>query len=231
VAETSKTVSEALRLLAVVAAAPGSIADLTRRMDLSRTVVQRLLTTLQEHGFVLRLPDGRYALGTAVIDLAGRAGTPLRLLATPHLDALAQRLNETVVLTMRQAEEGVSAAQVVAPDRMVRVEFPPGYRHPLHIGAGGRAILLGPDDPGYATSVNEVQPGVAGLAAPVRGADGVAIASVGVIVPVERFADPPALAKPVIATARALSAALATASGTAAGTAPLLQTAGSKERP
>ena len=221
-AETSKTVGEALRLVAVVAEAPGSIADLTRRMNLSRTVVQRLLITLQEHGFVLRLPDGRFALGTAVADLAGRVGTPLRLIAAPHLDALARRLNETVVLTMRQGDEGVSVAQVVAPDRMVRVEFPPGYRHPLSMGAGGRAILLESSKPGYAVSVNEVQQGVAGLASPVRGAGGVAVASVGVIVPVERFRESPALAKPVIETARAVTAALADGAAT-----PTLKLAGS----
>jgi DNA-binding IclR family transcriptional regulator len=232
-AETSKTVSEALRLLTVVAEAPGSVADLARRLESSRTVVQRLLATLRAHGFVMRLPDGRFALGTAVTDLAGRVGTPLRLLAARHLEALAHRLNETVVLTLRQASEGVSVAQVVAPDRMVRVEYPPGFRHPLHVAAGGRAILAALDAAtraaeadrsptpetlraalgrarkrGYAVSVNELQQGVAGLAAPVLGPGGLAVASVGVIVPVERFQESAELAAAVIDCARAVSAAL-----------------------
>jgi len=233
-AETSKTVSEALTLLTVVAEAPGSIADLARRVDSPRTVVQRLLATLRKQAFVMRLPDGRYALGTAVTDLSGRVGTPLRLVAARHLEALAQRLNETVVLTLRQAGEGVSVAQVVAPDRMVRVEYPPGFRHPLHVAAGGRAILAALDDAtrasetnrapdpaalltmlsrarkrGYAVSVNELQQGVAGLAAPVLGPGGLAVASVGVIVPVERFTESADLATAVIDCARAVSAALA----------------------
>jgi DNA-binding IclR family transcriptional regulator len=57
-----------------------------------------------------------------------------------------------------------------------------GSRHPLHQGAAGRAILLG-REPGaapYVVTTGELQSGARGLAAPVRGTEGLE-ASVGIV--------------------------------------------------
>ena len=62
------------------------------------------------------------------------------------------------------------------------VSYRIGSRHPLRQGAAGKAILLG-RDPGsaaYAVTEGELQAGARGLAAPVRGVEGLE-ASVGIV--------------------------------------------------
>lgn len=234
-AETSKTVDHALRLLRELGgpAGAGSIAELTRRMGLSRTVVQRLLVTLQEHGFVHRDAGGEYALGMTILDLAIRVRTPLRRVAAALLAQLVAAVGETAVLTLRDGDEAVSADQVGAAGHIVRVEYPPGVRHPLTRAAAGRAILAFADERalrralatvddqdllrrqlaecrerGYAVSVNELSTGAAGFAAPIVDQSGVAVASIGVILPVQRFPGPAQLPELVVRAGREASRAL-----------------------
>jgi DNA-binding IclR family transcriptional regulator len=63
------------------------------------------------------------------------------------------------------------------------VSYRVGSRHPLEQGAAGKAILLGRSaaaDHPYEVTEGELQPGARGLAAPVRGVDGLE-ASVGIV--------------------------------------------------
>lgn len=231
-AETSKTVDQALRLLRELGspAGPGTIADLTRRLGLTRTVVQRLLVTLREHGFVHREEGGRYLLGMTIFDLATRVETPIRRIAAPLLAHLVAVLNETAVLTLRDGDEAVSVDQASADGHIVRVEYPPGLRHPLIVAAAGRAILAWSDerttarlvhaagDPealrgqlaqcrqqGYAVSVNELRAGAAGFSAPIIGPSGSAVASIGIILPVHRFSENTLIIDEVIGAGREAS--------------------------
>lgn len=231
-AETSKTAAHALRLLLELGEQDGSTADLVRRSGLHRTVVQRLLATLREQGFVARRPDGQLTLGPVIPDLAARMQSPVRAVAAAPMLVLSRRLNETVALTVRDGDDAVSAAQIGAVGHFVRAEYPPGHRHPLSLAAAGRAILSGADDKtlerflradpalgeqleeirrvGYAISADELGHGAAGIAAPVFDRSGVAIAAVGIITPMDRFPDEAEISGPVLATARTISDALAT---------------------
>jgi len=224
VPETSKTAGQALRLLLALGDGGASVAELTRRLGMHRTVVQRLLSTLREHGFVHRTPGGDYELGMTLVELATRVDNPVRRAARQPMLTLFERVSETVALTVREGDDAVSADQLVVPGRLVRAEYPPGFRHPLDRAAAGRAILafadpatvarLGrPDDPdladirrrGYAVTSNELSEGAAGLAAPVLGAAGYAVASVGVVAPADRFPPEAELAGPVVEAAGRIS--------------------------
>ena len=112
-AETSKTVDQALRMLAEIGSArgPGTVAELAARLGVPRTVANRLLATLRAHGFVHRGPDARYALGVALVDLAGRVEGRLRTVAAPLLAGLAEELDETAILTIRDGAEAVAVDQ------------------------------------------------------------------------------------------------------------------------
>jgi DNA-binding IclR family transcriptional regulator len=233
VPETSKTVSQSLRLLLALGDGGGSVAALSRRLDLHRTVTQRLLATLREHGFVQRTADGDYQLGMALVDLASRVDNPVRRAAQQPMLHLFEQVAETVALTVREGDEAVSADQLVVPGRLVRAEYPPGFRHPLDRAAAGRAILAFADPAtvsrlvtagsdgealaaglaeirraGFAFTSNELSQGAAGLAAPVRDGTGYAVASVGIVAPSERFPAPERVAGLVTATAAEISRAL-----------------------
>lgn len=217
-AETSKTVDQALRLLAEVGSprGPGTVAELAQRLGVPRTVAHRLLATLREHGFVHRGPDARYGLGVALFDLAGRVQARLREVAAPLLAELAERLAETAILTVRDGASAVAVDQYRAGRHLVAIDYRPGIHHPLTVAAAGLAILAWADDAeaaravrapgapgladrlagiralGYAESAAEFQSGVCGVSAPVFDASGTPIASIGVVVPEARYpaADP-----------------------------------------
>lgn len=213
-AEISKTVDQALRLLAELGAGgSGSAAELARRTGLNRTVVHRLLATLQRHQAVRRR-DGSFELGLGLVALGRAVEVGVREAAGPALEHLVAQLDETAVLALPDDGTAVAVDQVVCSRQPLQVRYQPGYRHPLTRGAHGRAILafagddalaavldrLG-DDPalrrrlarvrerGYETSHDELQLGTSGVAAPVRDYRGRVVASIGVVAPTQRLAD------------------------------------------
>lgn len=231
--ETSKTVDRALILLRAVGEhAPASSADLARRTGLNRTVVHRLLATLEQHGFVRRSAHG-YGIGTAPLELADRVETSVRERARPVMRRLAHEFAETAVLSVVDGDEAVALDQVFGGRHMVQVRYRPGFRHSLAVGAHGRAILAFADESvtqtllaaapepaalrellaltrerGWAFSHDELQLGASGLAVPLFDGRGRAIASVGIVAPVARFPDTACLAAATVAAVAAEMPAL-----------------------
>jgi DNA-binding IclR family transcriptional regulator len=231
--ETSKTVDQALVLLkAIAAGGPGSTTELARRTSLHRTVAYRLLATFDRHGFVRRLGD-RWELGIALLGLGQQVEPELRQVARPSLAGLVAVTGETAVLSVPDSDQAVVLDQIPATGHVVRVEYPPGFRHPLSLGGHGRAILAycapelvervlaGVDEveglraelasiraSGYATSHDELRSGAWGLAVPVLGADDRVMGSIGVVTPVSRLPDEAGLVPVVAAAARAIGARL-----------------------
>jgi DNA-binding IclR family transcriptional regulator len=169
------------------------VRELAAELGVHRAVVYRLVATLELHGLVRRDGDGRHRLGTGVLSLARGVEADVQGAALPVLTRLAEELAATATLTVADGDEAV-ALLVVEPTRApMHVAYRPGRRHPLRLGATGKAILAGrpavagePEEValarerGYATSTGEIQPGAVGIAAPVVVA-GRADASVGAV--------------------------------------------------
>ncbi len=175
---------------------------------MGRTVVARLVATLEAHDLVRRTADG-VDLGFGLVGLADQVSRTVREAARPHMQRLAAVFNETVVLAVVDGDDAVAVDQVVPEGRVVRVHYHPGTRHPLAVAAHGRAMLahldratvarVTGDDPdlaaelehirarGHATSHDELEDGVAGLAAAVLGDGGLAVAALGVVAPAGRL--------------------------------------------
>ena len=207
--EQSKTVDSALAVLALVAHGDGapSAASLARALRLSRTAVARLLATLEVHGLVRRTDQG-WAPGLGLLALAAGVEPELRHLARAELERLAERFDETAVLSMRDGDEAVAVEQVVGGAGVVQINYRTGTRHPLEVAASGRALL---DDaaPGAVVSQGELEPGVRGIAAAVRGRDGRPVASVALVAPAHRFPPDAVVATAVTESARRISEGLA----------------------
>ncbi|GHF58883.1 DNA-binding IclR family transcriptional regulator [Amycolatopsis bartoniae] len=181
-AEGSLTLDRGLALLQAVADAGGeaaTISELATRIGASRAAVYRLLVPLGERGLVRR--DGnKVRLGVAVLRLAGQVVPQLREVARPVLRALAERTGATAHLSIAEGDQ-VEAVAVVEPSwTNVHVAYRVGTRHPAGTGAAGKALALRQSGRGWAVSTGEIQRGVTGLAAPVRGVPGLR-ASVGVL--------------------------------------------------
>ena len=182
-AESSQTLDRGLRLLELVARAdaPLTVTEVAARLGLSRTVVYRLLTTLQEHGLVGRRSDGRVVLGLGVLSLAHAVHPLLRSAAGPVLRRLAEDSGATAHLTVLDGTDALAVAVVEPSWTDYHVGYRVGTRHSPERGAAGRAILAGRrGERGYVVTAGELQPGAHGIAAPVGEVGGVE-ASVGVV--------------------------------------------------
>lgn len=196
---TLQTLDRGLQALEIISEHPAglSITDLATRLDVHRTIVYRLVTTLEARGLVARAADGRIHLGGGIVVLASRLEPHLQAAARPALEALAEATGATAFISVARGEEAV-AILVAEPDRpLLRVGYRVGSRHPLTRGAAGIAILAGrpeaPDDAeavrrcrrdGFSITRGELQVGAVGVASPLGGAgraSGGLAACVGVV--------------------------------------------------
>lgn len=199
--ETSQTLDRGLRVLKVLSASPEglTVTELSHRLEVNRTVVYRLISTLEQHGLVRRDARSRLFVGLGVLHLASGVQPLLRDLAMPVLRRLAESLGSTAHLTVADGDEALALAVVEPTWTDFHVSYRVGARHPLTQGAAGKAIGLLEGDDAYAVTSGELQTGARGLAAPVRGVDGLR-ASVG-IVTLDGSIDEDVVAPQVIAAA------------------------------
>jgi IclR family transcriptional regulator, KDG regulon repressor len=209
--EISRTADQALGvLLAVSEHGPVTASRLTRLLGINRTVVNRLLSTLRGRGFVIRAADG-YVLGAILLRMAGHVAPALRDAALPVMERLSEATQETVVLQVPDGSDVVVVAQTLGTAHLVRVEHRLGSRHPMHLGASGRAmlafqapraidqVLRGVQDAEriraaladirarrYAVSRDELRAGVHGFAAPVLNGSDQPVAALAILVPETR---------------------------------------------
>jgi DNA-binding IclR family transcriptional regulator len=182
-AETSQTLDRGLRILDLLAVAPTgrTVAELAADLGVGRTVVYRLLATLEAHQLVHRNPSGRVGLGTGALRLASRVVPLLRDAALPALRRLAEDVGATAHLTVADGGEALAVAVVEPSWTDFHVAYRVGSRHPLDQGAAGHALVRSrAGDTGFVVSRGELQPGATGIAAAVLGVPEVQ-ASVGVV--------------------------------------------------
>jgi DNA-binding transcriptional ArsR family regulator len=204
-AETAQTLDRGLRLLHLVADAPGglTVTEAATRLGVGRAVVYRLVGALAGHGMVRRDGRGRLRLGAGLLHLARRAQPLLAEAARPALRRLAEDIGATAHLTVAEGGEAVALVVVEPSWTAFHVAYRAGSRHPLERGAAGRAILAGRQ--GHAGTVStsgELQPGAYGVAAPVLGLEGLE-ASVGVVS--LSLLDPDVVGPQVLSAASALA--------------------------
>ena len=220
----SQTLSRGLKLLDLIAEGREGVPvrDLAAAMGLPRSIVQRLLYTLEAEGLLERHPSQvgyRLAIKLWRLGCQSIRRLSVRDLARPHLEALARRTNEMVKLGVLTGSDvvyvdGVDCAQ------SIRAYVPIGGNAPAHSSATGKAILaflppamldsigaptrrytpqtvVGKDafakelqrirQRGYAINRGEWEVEIGAVAAPVFDADGQVVASIGVIMPLNRF--------------------------------------------
>ena len=136
---------QTLRILRHLARRPAPIAAtaLARDLGIPRSTVYHLLSTLEEHGFVVHLPqERRWGLGTSAFELAGGYARqePLARLGRPILAALADRIGESAHLAVMSGRDVLYIVEERAVRRPALVTDV-GVRLPAHLTATGRAML------------------------------------------------------------------------------------------
>ena len=199
---SSQTLDRGIRILELLADErhPQSIDELAASLGVHRSVAYRLIRTLEAHGLVEREAAGRLKLGARLAALAAGVAHDLQAEALPELTEAANDLGITCFLTVLDRDECVTLVSVEPRHAVATVAQRPGTRHPVSVGAPGKAILaqLLPSewpaglDPvvavevheaavrGWAESQNEVIPSLHAVAVPLalRGRPPAAIAAV-----------------------------------------------------
>jgi DNA-binding IclR family transcriptional regulator len=121
---------------------PVSLKILAAETGLHPSTAFRILGSMTENGFVERDQAGKYRLGSKLLQLGSRMHSKidLRAEAKPVLEALRDRLGETVNLTVREGDE-VVYIEKATPNRMMHVQQLVGSRAPLHVTAVGKMML------------------------------------------------------------------------------------------
>ncbi|MDF1813909.1 MAG: IclR family transcriptional regulator [Verrucomicrobiales bacterium] len=78
---------------------PMGVMDLSRSLDMDKSGVSRVLTTLKSGNYVRVLEDGRYDLGLRIFELGQilQERMPIRRALAPHVHALARDTGETAI--------------------------------------------------------------------------------------------------------------------------------------
>jgi len=185
----SQTLSRGIRILEILAdaRAPLTIDQLAVRLGVHRSIAYRLLRTLEDHGLVTRDAGGRVVLGARMAALAAGVARDVQAEALPELTAAANELGMTCFLSVLDHDECVTLVSVEPRHGVASVAQRPGTRHPIGIGAPGKVILAALPETawpgeldeerreelrasrrrGWATSHDEVIPGLRSVAVPV----------------------------------------------------------------
>lgn len=217
-----EAVSRAVLLLEAFRQAPGPMPAerLAQRTGLTTPTVEATLATLERSGLVHRRGEGDNAdfeLGLAWLRLADvkRQQIDIREVALPIMLGMRDEVGETVSLGIRIGANRVNIEYAESLHEVRRI-VQPGFHVPLHVGAGGRAILSGLQDTeiegylaavpisqtdksaliaeikdarkaGYSVVEGEVTSDTAAVAAPVRNHVGEVVAVLAISLPKERF--------------------------------------------
>ncbi|MDF2050428.1 IclR family transcriptional regulator [Arthrobacter sp. Cr_A7] len=231
--EVSKTADNALAVLSALAeGGPNSPQALARSLGLNRTVVQRLLITLHNRGFVVR-EDGEYLPSLLLRHLSNSVFGHLRTAAEPILASLATSTAATAVLGVLDDQDWTVIAQAVpAASLGLHIRHEIGFRSPLTTGASGKVLLafslprtitkvlakqtaadsnsvraelkqIAVD--GYSHTRDELISGVNAIAVPVRNSQSVVTASLALLVPSTRGDDLDALLPTLLKASKQLN--------------------------
>ena len=120
------------------------VSEIARRIDLTSSTTHRLLTSLAQHGLVMRTEARGYALGPELLRLAlvAKEAMDLRDIAEPIMVQLRDATDETVGLHVRDTSLLRHVIhQVESRQALRRIYTEMGQAVPLHQGAPGKVLL------------------------------------------------------------------------------------------
>jgi DNA-binding IclR family transcriptional regulator len=126
-----------------------NVSSLARAAGLPRATALRMIQTLEQEGFLLRVAgDDRVLLGPELLRLARNTDEGLLLLeaARPVLGELVAAVRETGTLSVVAPDGGLDLVHQVDAPHHLRPQSWVGQRFPLHASASGKVLLAAWDD-------------------------------------------------------------------------------------
>jgi DNA-binding IclR family transcriptional regulator len=149
-AKLNQSVRKAIALLRATAEdGDANVSSLARAAGLPRATALRMIQTLEQEGFLLRIPgDDRVLLGPELLRLARNTDEQLLLreVARPIIGDLVTTLRETVTLSVVAPDGGLDLVSQVDAPAQLRPRSWVGQRFPLHASASGKVLLASYDE-------------------------------------------------------------------------------------
>ncbi|MEW6622321.1 MAG: IclR family transcriptional regulator [Bacillota bacterium] len=122
---------------------PLGVTEISKRLDLHKSTVFGLLSTLENRGFVSQCQEsGKYKLGLRLFELGRRVqeNMDLRAQVNPYLKSLVERFQETAHLVVKNNNDVVYIDKVDGP-QAIRMYSQIGRSTPIHCTGVGKALL------------------------------------------------------------------------------------------
>jgi len=119
-----------------------SLQQLSNDLRLAKSTTFRLVRTLEDLGYLVRLEDQKYCLSLKFVRLGGLAQSTLDVckIARPVMENLARGSRESVTLFAVEGAEFVCLDVVTTPAPLMSVNRP-GERAPLGLGAASMVLM------------------------------------------------------------------------------------------
>jgi len=149
-AKLNQSVKKAITLLRATAEdRNANVSSLARAAGLPRATALRMIQTLEQEGFLLRIPgDDRVLLGPELLRLARNTDEQLLLreVSRPIVADLVAGVRETVTLSVVAPDGGLDVVSQVDAPAQLRPQSWVGQRFPLHASASGKVLLATYDE-------------------------------------------------------------------------------------
>lgn len=206
----TQTLARGLDVVRAVAQGASDLRSVAEATGLGRSTAHRLVQLLERYGYLRVVAGRDYALGPALIEFGFQAlhENPLPVVARPVLEELAEKVQDTVHLAIVDGGE-VLYLDKIEGTRGAEMRSRIGHRMPLTRTGIGKALILDrgsdwirlytaehPENPegaeefarrmheyarhGAAMDLEENEPGIRCVAAPIRDAGSVVVAAVSV---------------------------------------------------
>lgn len=122
---------------------PVGLKQLALETGLHPSTAHRILAAMSASGFAERADPGTYRLGIRLLELGNlvKSRINIRDSAMPQMQALHEKIGESVNLGVRQGDEIVYVERTSSGRSSVRVVHLVGARAPLHVTAAGKLYL------------------------------------------------------------------------------------------
>jgi DNA-binding IclR family transcriptional regulator len=145
----SQSLERGLDILEMIEAENGDIGvrELARRLELSPTIVQRLVSSLAVRGYIEKNTEtSRYRLGhrSMILGASGERGVDYLVTARRELDRLAQEHSLNGFVSVLRSGRAIYLLAVQADGLAIRVAV--GSEMALHSTAAGKVLLASLDD-------------------------------------------------------------------------------------
>ena len=177
-----------------------SLREISEKLNFNLSTSYRILSTLEEYGYVSRLRNKKYVIGTQPIYLSAIYTHSNQLdQIRPIVDIIRDKTGETISFFVEEDSERICLYRAHSRDNL-RHNIEQGTRLKLNRGASGRVIMAygkrGEDksgfykdirDKGFYLSINEHNPSLFAIAVPVISKSNIFVGALVASGPISRF--------------------------------------------